>query len=104
MIGYAPSTAGFSALLCRRIGGMFRREGSRRAVARLINAEEIEMNVRELIDKLKYFSDDTRVVYISHQDQRHDIDIVRAEHEHVWDYETRYPRQFDMGKTIAVLE
>jgi hypothetical protein len=62
------------------------------------------MNVRELIEKLKYFSDDTRVVYVSDQDQRHNIDIVRAEHEYVWDYETRHPREFDTGKTIAVLE
>jgi hypothetical protein len=70
----------------------------------MINAEEIEMNVRELIEKLKYFSDDTLVVYVSAQDKRHDIDIVRAEREYVWDYETRYPRHFDTGKTIAVLE
>ena len=71
----------------------------------MINAEEFEMNVRELIEKLKYFSDDdTLVVYVSAQDKRHDIDIVRAEREYVWDYETRYPRHFDTGKTIAVLE
>ena len=45
------------------------------------------MNVRELIEKLKYFSDDALVVYVSAQDKRHDIDIVRAEREYVWDYE-----------------
>ena len=70
----------------------------------MINAEEIDMNVRELMEKLKYFSDDTRVVHVSDQDQRHNIDIVRAEREYVWDYETRYPRHFDTGKTVAVLE
>ena len=62
------------------------------------------MNVRELIEKLKYFSDDTRVVYISAQDQRHDIDMVRAEREYARDYETRYPRHFDTGRSIAVLQ
>jgi hypothetical protein len=62
------------------------------------------MNVRELIEKLKCFSDDTRVMYVFAQDQRHDIDIVRPEREYVWDYETRYPRHFDTGKTVAVLE
>ena len=55
-------------------------------------------------EKLKYFSDDTRVVYVSAQDQRRDIDMVRAERDYVWDYETRYPRHFDTGKTIAVLQ
>ena len=61
------------------------------------------MNVRELIEKLKYFSDDTLVMYVSARDKRHDIDIVRAEREYVWDYETRYHRYFDSGNTIVVL-
>jgi hypothetical protein len=57
------------------------------------------MNVRELIERLKYFSDDTRVVYVSDQDQRHNIDIVRAEHEYVWDYETRHPRELGVRQS-----